>query len=214
FQVAALGLGLAVAVAQLGAVEVLAQDDVDHAADRVGAVHGRGAVGQDLDALDRGQRDRVEVSAGGGGHRVGRGATTVDEDQGAAGAHAAQVDGGQRLGGAAGLRLEVAEGGEGAVTQHVGDRHVTGGVDGRAVDHDDRHGAFDVGALQARAGDFNTVKGLRLLIVLGNGGRGHEAGNTSHQAKTHRVAQQVAVQLHHSLSSLKRTPTSHTQGKG
>src|SRR5690606_31181488 len=91
FQVTALDLGLAVAVTQLGAVEVLAQDDVDHAADGVGAVHRRSAVGQDLDALDRGQRDGVDVGARGGRHRVGRGATAVDQHEGTAGAEAAQV---------------------------------------------------------------------------------------------------------------------------
>ena len=37
---------------------VLLQDEVDHAGDRVRAVQRRGAIGQDLDALDRGQRDR------------------------------------------------------------------------------------------------------------------------------------------------------------
>src|SRR5690606_14588685 len=133
FQVTALDLGLAVAVTQLGAVEVLAQDDVDHAADGVGAVHRRSAVGQDLDALDRGQRDGVDVGARGGRHRVGRGATAVDQHEGTAGAEAAQVDRRQRLGRAARLRLEVAEGGEGGITQDVRDGDVTGGIDRCAV---------------------------------------------------------------------------------
>src|SRR5690606_37057176 len=94
--VTAADLGRAVAVADLDAVEVLAGDDVHHAADRVGTVHGRSAVGQDLDALDRSQRDGVEVGAGRGSHRVGRGATAVDQHQGTAGAQATQVDRGQR----------------------------------------------------------------------------------------------------------------------
>src|SRR5690606_34880468 len=79
---AALALGLADAQGDLDAAEVLAGDDVDHAADRVGAVDGRGAVGQDLDALHRSQRDRVQVLAL-AHHRGGRGATAVDQDQGA-----------------------------------------------------------------------------------------------------------------------------------
>ena len=37
--------------------ELLAQDDVDHAGHRVGAVDGGRAVLQDLDALDRVERD-------------------------------------------------------------------------------------------------------------------------------------------------------------
>src|SRR5690606_6880712 len=93
FQVAAGDFGLLQAVTHFNAVEVLAQDDVDHAADRVGTVHGRSAVGQDLDALDRGQRNRVDVGTARGGHRRGRGTTAVDQHQGAARTQATQVDG-------------------------------------------------------------------------------------------------------------------------
>ena len=76
---------------ELHAFEVFLHDEVDDAADRVRTVDGRGAAGQDFDALDHGGRDLVQV-----GRRVGdaavRQATTVDEDEGAGRAEAAQVD--------------------------------------------------------------------------------------------------------------------------
>src|SRR5690606_18811429 len=91
FQVTALDLGLAVAVTQLGAVEVLAQDDVDHTADGVGTVHRGGTVGEDLDALHGGQRNGVHVGAVRGRHRVGRCTTAVDQQQAAARTQAVEV---------------------------------------------------------------------------------------------------------------------------
>src|SRR5690606_34927119 len=54
----------------LDALVVLAGDDVDHATDGVGTIDGRSAGRQDLDALDGGHRDRVEV-LGRAGHRRG-----------------------------------------------------------------------------------------------------------------------------------------------
>src|SRR5690606_21737493 len=52
--VAARAVGEGAAVGDLGAFVIPAGDDVDHAGDRVGPVHGGRAVKQDLDALDRG----------------------------------------------------------------------------------------------------------------------------------------------------------------
>src|SRR5690606_12977876 len=43
------------------ALELAAGDEVDHAADGVGAVDGGRAVAQHLDAVDRGERNRVQV---------------------------------------------------------------------------------------------------------------------------------------------------------
>src|SRR3546814_3287586 len=90
-------------------LEVLAQDQVDHAADRVGAVDRRGAVGEHFDALDSGQRDGVEVGTGAGGERRLRGAVAVDQDQGALAAEAAQVGERAGLGRASRLRAELAD---------------------------------------------------------------------------------------------------------
>ena len=47
------------------ALEMGVHDEVDDTRDRVGAVRGRGAAGQHVDALDHGRRDLVDVRAGG-----------------------------------------------------------------------------------------------------------------------------------------------------
>ena len=62
FRVCAFTRGLVQRCAYFDALVVLAQDDVNHAADRVGAVDGRSAVGEDLDAFNGRQRDNVEVN--------------------------------------------------------------------------------------------------------------------------------------------------------
>jgi hypothetical protein len=51
----------AILAAHLHAGVVLAENEVDHAGDGVRAVHGRGAVTQHFDTLDRRERDRVHV---------------------------------------------------------------------------------------------------------------------------------------------------------
>src|SRR5205807_10210723 len=60
---AAAMLGVEERRARLDAAEVLAQDEVDHARDRVRAVHGGCAVTQDLDPVDRRDRNRGKVHA-------------------------------------------------------------------------------------------------------------------------------------------------------
>ena len=75
-----------IACGRFQAFEVLAGDEVDHAADRVGAVGRRGAVLQHLDPADRGHRDEVGVG------RPAREALTIDQDQGSGGAQTADVD--------------------------------------------------------------------------------------------------------------------------
>ena len=82
------------------AVEVLAGDEVDHAADGVGAVGGGRAVLQHFDPADGGAGDQVGVhidGAGRGGH-----AAAVEQHQGAFGAEAPEVGaaGARRLTGA------------------------------------------------------------------------------------------------------------------
>ena len=68
---------------------VLARDEVDHARDRIGTVDGRGTIAQHFDALDRGERDLLQVDRaaveGVHGH-----AAAVQQDQRALGAEAAQ----------------------------------------------------------------------------------------------------------------------------
>ena len=72
-------------------------DEVDHAADGVGAVDRRGAVAQHLDPLQRGHRDDVEVDRI-GEIRVVRQPPPVEEHQGLVAAQAAQVGGGAAAG--------------------------------------------------------------------------------------------------------------------
>src|SRR5207344_2436492 len=72
-------LGDADAAVELDALEVLLEDEVGDAGDRVGTVSRRGTARDDLDALDRGGRDRGDV---GHARSVRRGRTAaVDEDE-------------------------------------------------------------------------------------------------------------------------------------
>src|SRR5690606_11132197 len=94
----------ALAVGELDALVVATGDDVDHAAHRVRAVDGRGAVGEDLDALNGGHRDGVQI-LGRAVHRVGRRAPAVDQDQGAAFTQATHAHAGEAAPRGAGARL-------------------------------------------------------------------------------------------------------------
>src|SRR3546814_20496693 len=83
-------------------------------------------------------------------------------------------------------------------TQVVGDGHFAAGVDRGAVDDRDRHGAFDLGTLQARTGDLDAVEGgglagsafLVLVLVLRerNPGAGN-AGGARNDREGDRVAE-------------------------
>ncbi|MNQ46304.1 hypothetical protein D3C85_601170 [compost metagenome] len=87
---------------QRQAFKVLAGLDVDHAGHGVRAVHRRGAVAQDFDAVDHGGRQDVQVGRTDRAARTGgRDATAVQQHQGAARAHAAQAD---RVGAGAAVR--------------------------------------------------------------------------------------------------------------
>src|SRR5690606_22155705 len=90
--------GLAAGIGRLEALEVLAQDEVDRAGDRIRAVHGRRAAGDDLDVRDQRVGDAGQVD-----HAVGirgREAAAVDQGERAGRAEAAQVRG-QHAGAAA-----------------------------------------------------------------------------------------------------------------
>jgi hypothetical protein len=67
--------------AHLEALVVALQDEVDHAADRVGTVDRRGAVAQDLDPVDGVERNRVQVDRG-ALERVVDDPPAVEENQG------------------------------------------------------------------------------------------------------------------------------------
>ena len=160
--------GDAVVQAELDALEILAQDEVDHAADGVGAVHGGGAFGQHVDAVDHVRRQHVDV-------RVDH-ALAVHQHQRAIDAQAAQRDARgaaagfqQRAGDAAAVAVVGGVGGVAGdrrhVLQHVAQGGLAGVGDGLAVDGHHRAGGLHVHAADQRAGDHHGVQ--RLGFVLG-----------------------------------------------
>src|SRR5439155_3234888 len=165
-------VGLAVALlrnagvaADFGAVEPLAEDDVDDARDRVRAVDRRGAVLQHLDALDGRGRNRRQVGGGVGAGAARNHAAAVDQHQGPLRTEAAQrdVDGAVvavvdlRVHGVAlfGQRLE-----------ELAQRDAAGRRDLIAAQHRDRRRRVEVLAADASAGDDD----LFSRALLGGGG--------------------------------------------
>src|SRR3546814_8402117 len=83
-------------------------------------------------------------------------------------------------------------------------------VDRGAVDDRDRHGAFDLGTLQARTGDLDAVEGgglagsafLVLVLVLRerNPGAGN-AGGARNEREGNRVAELGGLERHLSLQT-------------
>ncbi len=157
--VAVAPLGHAVARRHFGALEIAAQDDVDHAGDRVGAVDRRGAVGQHLDALDRAERDRVQVDEREVDvlrEAVVGDAPAVDQHQRRVLAEVAQADaGGARREAVGELVVER----EAALlrqrAQHFRHRGLAALLDVLAREHGDGCGAFGVDPLDVRAGDLD-----------------------------------------------------------
>ena len=170
--VAATGFGHVHRAADFKAGVVLAQDEIHDATDGVGAVDGRSAVFQDLDAVNGCKRDGVQV------HRlavqtVWRHAPTVEQDQGVLRAQATQGNARRAIvGGSARVDRAVEK-----VTALVADHVVnTGAVGGQGL-HQllgagdagsgdvfsandlDRQRAFALDALDAGARDFNALLG-------------------------------------------------------
>jgi hypothetical protein len=84
--------GLAGAQIELDAAETLLELQIDHARDRIRAIGGGGAAGDDLDAFDQRTGNDVQIDravAARGLH-----ASSVDEHQGPLLAEATQVDAG------------------------------------------------------------------------------------------------------------------------
>jgi hypothetical protein len=144
---------------EFGALVVVLGDEVDHAGDRVRAVHGRGAILEHFDAGDGRHRNAVQVvdgrlalvrvGVGGGGD-----AAAVQQDQGRRGTEVAQ-----RCGRHAFREAVVVEGvvrgtrAEGRDrVQQFGDGVGAGGGDFLGGHHGDRRGIFLVGALDVGTG--------------------------------------------------------------
>jgi hypothetical protein len=167
-------LGTGAGGGQVDARVVLARDEVDHAADRIGAVDGRRAVLEHLDALDGAGRDVVQVDAGVVARRceVGK-AAAVQQDQRGRHADAAQV------GAVHAALARGAVGDAGAVRQRrrVGAdvAHQLGGRGGAhlvhvfARDYLHRQGRLAVDALDRGTGDFHAVHRGRVGLRLRQG---------------------------------------------
>ena len=165
--------GNAVERAGFHAFEILAQDEVDHAADRIGAIDGRGAILQYFHAFNQRHRDGVHVHRAIG---VGDGADpalAVHQHQRAVHAQSAQVD---RRSACAATVVDLGIGcgtgdGRGAL-QEFAHRGCAGAFDALAVNGEYRAGGFQVGALDARAGDLDPVQVGGLFLrssLLGEG---------------------------------------------
>ncbi len=166
--------GQAIGATQDGALEVAAQDDVDHAGDGIGAIDCRGAVLEHFHALDGIERNGAQVGEdllAVVGQAVGGHAAAVQQDQGRARAQAAQRNAGATTGKA------VAEGlgdGAGAISgqglQVFGNRGLAGAVDFLAGYYLHRRRRFSVGARNVRTGDRDAVQVGGLVLREGGGG--------------------------------------------
>ena len=186
-------VGHAVLAAQLHALEVLLEDEVDHAGHRIGAVHARHAAGHHLHALDPFHRDGVDVDRGGAGAGT-HVAAAVDQHQGAGRAHAAQVQQAEARG--ADEAGGIAQGVGGRQRRHprhqVADVGGAGAADFLGGDRGHRGGGDEAGAGDARAGDDHLVQlgGCAVLGpgFLGEGGTGEGCEQCHHQGSGEAVA--------------------------
>jgi len=161
--------GGTVHAADFDALIVLAQDDVDHAGDRVGSVNGRGAVLEDVDALDCSDRDAVQVDEGLVDvlrEAVAGDAAAVEQHQHRVDAEASQRDRRRaRRKAVAGVHRfsERAPADHGQRYQHFGQRRRATALDCRAVDDYHRVDRLHVDPRNVGAGDLDPLELLGLL---------------------------------------------------
>lgn len=196
--------GLAVALREVAAglqvepqaAEIPVGDDVDHPADGVGAVDGRGAVLQDLDPLDDVVRNRVQIDVAGyaGGRRTRHPAAAVHQHQRALGFHVAQrnlhrtrADAGAVLGKAGIARhveLRIGRGpGNGQVLQSVAQIGQPGALELIPAQRRDRRPLGQRVAAKPRTGDDDFLDrgpGLGADAVKRDGGE--DRGNRQREA--------------------------------
>ena len=180
----------AVAAAVLSGVErhadidagiVLAQDEVDHPCNCIGAVDGRGAVFQYFDPIDGRERNGVEIDRFAVERVVGK-PPAVQQHQRRAAAQRAQIRGGEAGLGLTADRLrgfDTVDVGRYSVEQLL-DRGHAAALDFITRDDLDRQCAFDVGLTNVRAGDDDTFQcgrrsWLRRRRLLGSRAEWHEA---------------------------------------
>jgi hypothetical protein len=188
---AALLLGHVAENGQLQALVVPARDEVDHAADGVRAVDGRGAVQQDLDAVERRHRDLVQVDHA-AVQAVGRDPAAVQQDEGGVGALVAQVRRAGPVVAPGRARHDVRVGGQVVEAVRVG-RELHDQLLGRgdaallqllARDDLQRGSALLGDTPDVGAGDLDSLA-RRLLRPHGGGDQGERYG-LANQTKSHR----------------------------
>jgi hypothetical protein len=140
---------------------VLLQFDVHHAGDGVGAVDRGGTILLVFDALDRSQRDAVEIEVRAPGivEGVRRGPVAVDQDEEAAAAEPARIDRGQT---AVGFLHLQHRGAAGAVERQAL-REIPEGVEAAGIDlirgiNDDRLRSLRLQPFDARTGDLERLQ--------------------------------------------------------
>ena len=153
-------IGLAVVDAEFRTLIVGARDDVDHARDRVGTVHGRSAIVQHFDAFHDRYWQQVRVL------QLERNTVAVDEQQCAVGTETAQK-------GNAGCACTAVvdlwghrSAGHGRQFLHeVAQVHLAGRLDLRTVDVDhDGACRFDVDTADVRTGHHDGFEGLAFSV--------------------------------------------------
>jgi hypothetical protein len=165
-----------VTAAQLDALVILAQDEVDHPRDRIRAIDRRSAIGDDLDPLNRDRGDGIDIDIvrrdPGKAHPL-----PVDQRQGCRRPHAAQID--RAATGGVGAALPATDHRARCIDAETLDlrdlaqefAEGRGGL-GRDVGRADRHhvGADRPGAANAAAGHDDGVVGCfrhRICAALG-----------------------------------------------
>src|SRR5258708_7552590 len=196
----------------LSPLVVLAQDEVDDAADRIAAVDGGRAVLQHLDALDGCDRAVIDVDGGAVGEGSARAhAPAVDQHQGPLGAQAPQRNAGDATGGCTGCgchhAVAVALQRHSEPLQELLDVGRAGGLDLLSGDDLHRKCGLGVDASDARAGDLDAFDGL-LRESGRRDQRGHPCGADRNRL-CRRDAADASV-LHVSSPFIKKTgkPTS------
>ncbi len=150
----------------LEALEAVVHDEVHDPRDRIGAIDGRCAAGQQFHPLDQRRRDLVQVGriGVGTGTRAAWGQTpAIDEHQVAGRTEVPQVHVG-RPGCAVGARCPLAGIDLGQLIEQILGLGVTVELDVLRVQGGDRAGAFDVHLRNARAGDFDSLDLLGGLL--------------------------------------------------
>ena len=158
----------AVHVAGPETLEVVVEDEVDHAGHRVRAVHGGGAPGQDFHPLQQQGRYGVEVGAVAATRGAGRQALAVDQHQGPGAAEIADIHR-RRARGAVRCGDRLARGDLRQIVQvvlHAGDAAIR---DVLGLDRGDLGGTDDIGVADPGARDHDLLD-FDGLLALGLGG--------------------------------------------